>query len=66
MSLGLPSISMLCLEWWSFELMILYSAYISLQATAAQILLFNTLVICFMPAMGLQYAATTVIARSIG
>lgn len=35
MKLGLPSIGMLCLEWWSFELMILYSAYLSTKAVGA-------------------------------
>lgn len=34
MTLGLPSIGMICLEWWSFEIMTLYSALIGLVATA--------------------------------
>jgi MATE family multidrug resistance protein len=34
MKLGLPSIGMTCLEWLSFEVMTLYSAYISITATA--------------------------------
>ena len=32
---GIPSTGMLCLEWWAFEIMILFSAFISLKATAA-------------------------------
>lgn len=32
---GIPSTGMLCLEWWAFEIMIFFSAFISLKATAA-------------------------------
>jgi MATE family multidrug resistance protein len=66
MKLGLPSIGMLCLEWWSFELMTLYSAFISMKATAVQIIILNTAVITFMPAVGLHIAAATLVGRYIG
>jgi MATE family multidrug resistance protein len=61
MIMAVPSIGMLCLEWWSFELMTLYSAFISMQATAAQIISLNTAVISFMPAFGIQYAVSALI-----
>jgi MATE family multidrug resistance protein len=32
---GIPSAAMLCLEWWSFELMTFLSGYISVEAMAA-------------------------------
>ena len=31
---GIPSTGMLCLEWWAFEIMTLFAAFISLKATA--------------------------------
>lgn len=61
MKLGLPSVGMVCLEWWSFEIMTLYAAYISLNATASQIIILNTAVITFMPALGLQHGGSTLI-----
>ena len=66
MKLGVPSIGMLCLEWWGFEFMTLFSAWISMDATAAQIVILNTAVIAFMPALGLQYAASVLIGQAIG
>ena len=66
MKLGVPSIGMLCLEWWGFELMTLFSAWLSLDAVAAQIVILNTAVIAFMPGMGLQYAASVLIGQAIG
>ena len=32
---SIPSTGMLCLEWWAFEIMIFFSAFISIKATAA-------------------------------
>lgn len=61
LKLGLPSIGMVCLEWWSFEIMTLFAAYTSLTATASQIILLNTAVITFMPALGLQQGGSTLI-----
>jgi Na+-driven multidrug efflux pump len=34
MKVGAPAIAMLCFEWWSYELMTFFAAYISLQAVA--------------------------------
>jgi MATE family multidrug resistance protein len=61
MKLGIPSIGMQCLEWWGFELMTLFSAWISMEATAAQIITLNTAVIAFMPILGIHYASSVVI-----
>lgn len=53
LKMGIPSIGMICLEWWSFEILILFSAYISMTATSANIIVLNTAVTSFMPALGL-------------
>ena len=50
---GIPSTGMLCLEWWAFEIMILFSAFISIKATAAQVITLNTAALFFMPTIGL-------------
>jgi Na+-driven multidrug efflux pump len=50
---GIPSTGMLCLEWWSFEIMTLFAAYISLKATASQVILINCVALFFMPIVGL-------------
>ena len=33
--MGIPSIALLCFEWWSYEILILLSGYISVEAVAA-------------------------------
>ncbi|TNV79111.1 hypothetical protein FGO68_gene194 [Halteria grandinella] len=66
MKLGLPSIGMVCMEWSSFEIMTIYSAYIGVTATATQIVILNTEIITFMATMGLQYAAQTLISNQLG
>jgi Na+-driven multidrug efflux pump len=57
---------MFCLEWWSFELLTLYSAYISMRATAVNVIILNIAIISFMPALGMQYAASALIGQNIG
>jgi hypothetical protein len=51
--LGIPSTGMLCLEWWAFEIMTLFAAYISLTATASQVIVLNVAALFFMPILGL-------------
>lgn len=64
--IGIPSTGMLCLEWWAFEVMIFMSAFISLKATAAQVITLNTAALFFMPTVGLQTAGSVLVGRSIG
>jgi len=35
LKIGIPSAAMLCLEWWSYEIMTLLAGYISVSAMAA-------------------------------
>lgn len=56
MKLGLPSIGMVCIEWWSFEIMTIYSAWLGVRETATQIIILNTEIIAFMATLGIQYA----------
>ena len=53
LKVGIPSIGMLCFEWWSFEVMILISAMLSIKAVAVQIIVFNNGGLFFMPCAGL-------------
>ncbi len=64
--LGLSSMGTICLEWWSFELMMLFSSYISVKATATQIVIMNTCSLCFMLPLGLQIASSVLVGQSIG
>ena len=59
--LGIPSTGMLCLEWWSFEIMTVFAAYISLSATASQVIMMNMAALFFMPSLGLQTAGSILV-----
>jgi len=52
---------MICLEWWSFEVLAFMAGYISLQATAAHIVVLNTHVVIIMVPLGTQVAATVLV-----
>ena len=49
---ALPSLTMLCLEWWSFELLAFMAGYISVDATAAHVVVLNTHVVVIMVPLG--------------
>ena len=66
MKMAIPSISMTCMEWWSFEILAFFAAYISMTAISANVIILNTAVIAFMFALGIQYAASTLVGKSIG
>ena len=63
---GIPSIGMLSLEWWAYEIMTVFAAYISLKATAAQVILINLASLFFMPVLGLQISASVLVGQRIG
>jgi MATE family multidrug resistance protein len=50
---GIPSAAMLCIEWWSFEIMSFLSGYISVNAMAAQVIVVNISFVFFMIPMGI-------------
>ena len=53
MALGIPSALMLCLEWWSFEIMILIAGYIGVDEQASQFLVIQITDLLLMVAFGL-------------
>ena len=64
--IGVGSMGTICLEWWSFEFIMLFSSYISVKATATQIILMNTCSLCFMLPLGLQIAGSVLVGQKIG
>jgi len=51
--MGLSSIGMLSLEWWSYELMMVFAASLSVAESATQIIIMNAASLCFMTPLGL-------------
>lgn len=51
--MAIPGTLMLCLEWWTFEAMTLMAGYISVEVTAAEIILLNMCALLFMVPLGI-------------
>ena len=64
--IGLPSIVLICLEWWGFEVLVLMSGVLSSTAVAAQTIVYNLLVLMQMIPCGLFSGCITIVGNSIG
>jgi MATE family multidrug resistance protein len=64
--IGIPSCVMLCLEWWSFEVLALMAGYISVEATGAHVIVLNTHVVVIMLPLGAQVATIVCVGKSMG
>ena len=52
LAVGIPSTTMLCMEWWSFEVLAIMAGYISVAATGAHVVVLNTHVVIIMVPLG--------------
>ncbi|KAJ1279029.1 hypothetical protein BS78_04G124100 [Paspalum vaginatum] len=68
LKLAVPSAAMVCMEWWSFELLVLLSGLLPKPKleTAVMSICFNTYVFAFMPPMGLGAAASIRVSNELG
>ena len=61
MKIGLPSIVVLCLDWWSFEIMMIFASGLSVQAVAVQVLVCSTGGIFWMVHIGIQISSAILV-----
>ena len=64
--LVVPSTLMFFLEWGAFQFLILMAGYFSTNALAAQVALYNIVLLGFMLAYGISIATSTLVGNSIG
>jgi MATE family multidrug resistance protein len=64
--LSVPSIVMLCLDWWVFEVMIVICGSFGVTDQAALIVVMNLATLMFRIAQGLEQASSSLIGKSIG
>ncbi len=57
---------MVCFEWWAFELLAIFSGYISVEALAAEVVIINIVSFIFMMPLGISYAASSLTGYYIG
>jgi MATE family multidrug resistance protein len=63
---GVPAALMLCLEWWSFEIMALFAGMLSINELAANVVLFNLVAFLFQFAFGMSFAVSNLVGNSLG
>jgi len=66
LKLGTPGLVMLCLEWWSFEVLALAAGYMSTAALAAHTILAQIIPLAFMVPLGIGTAASVRIGNELG
>ena len=66
LKIGIPGALMIILDMWCYEIITLLSGYLSIEATAAQIILNNIQIFFLQLALGISIAASTMIGSSVG
>jgi MATE family multidrug resistance protein len=61
-----PSAGLLCLEWWAFELISLFSGYFSVESLAAQSIVLNFLYFINIFPSGFHSTAACLVGMSLG
>jgi MATE family multidrug resistance protein len=64
--IGIPSIGVLCLDWWSFEIMMIFASGLSVQAVAVQVLIITTGGTFFMVHVGICISSGILVGQNIG
>lgn len=63
---GAPASLMLILQWWSYELLNIYSGWLGVNELATCTIFFSILNICFVVSFGTSYATAGLIGSSLG
>jgi len=66
LKISIPTLFMLCPEWWAFEGLIILSGYIGVNDQAVMVVSFNLIGIIYMFPMGFSEAAAAVVGNSMG
>lgn len=66
LKIGAPCALMVCLEWWVWELQMIWSGWFTVEEQAAQIILMNIAALFYMVSLGFEVAACALIGNQIG
>jgi multidrug resistance protein, MATE family len=66
LKIGIPSAFMVCFEWWAFEILVVFSGYISIPALASEVIIVNIVSFVFMMPLGISYAASSLTGYYVG
>ena len=57
---------MVCFEWWAFEILAVFSGYISIPALASEVIIVNIVSFLFMMPLGISFSASSLTGYYIG
>ena len=63
---AIPACSMIVIEWWAFEILILFSGYCGIKQLAALTIMLSVNTILFMFSLGISYSWTSLVGNSLG
>jgi multidrug resistance protein, MATE family len=63
---AIPSIGLVCLDWWSYEIIMLLAAGISVKCSAIQVIVLNNGNIFYMPPAAIMVSSEILIGNCIG
>jgi len=66
LKVSIPTMLMVCLEWWTFEIQTFFASFISVDSTGAQVIILNTIYIYFCFTLGIQVAGYVLVGKAIG
>jgi multidrug resistance protein, MATE family len=66
LKIALPSGGLVCLAWWAYELMTLLAGYLTVEETAAQVVIMNLMFLSFSCSFGISVAASVMVGNNIG
>ncbi|XP_062501920.1 multidrug and toxin extrusion protein 2-like isoform X1 [Corticium candelabrum] len=64
--LGLPSVAMVCTDWWTFEIVVLVAGMVSIVDLGASVVTFQVIATVFMVPLGLALAAAVRVGTFLG
>jgi len=63
---GIPSLFMLIFEWWSYEILSIYSGWLGTAALATQVIVSNIFEMLYLLTLGISLAAISLVGNSLG
>ena len=63
---GVPSVLMMCLEWWCFEVLAIFAGWLSVEELAANIIVVNFIGFLFNFSFGMSYVVGNLVGNSLG
>lgn len=66
LKLAAPTTFLMCIEWWAFEFVVIFSGILGVKELAAMVAIMNINSFIFMFPLGVQFAASGLVGNMLG